>query len=259
MIDKTINEQIPITIDEIVSDCSYAINKGVNMIHLHSRYQDGQNSNDPVFINEVVYELKKINKDVIVIASTSGRLTPDFNDRSKVLDANIEMGSLTLSSHNFLNQASINTPETIRKILGKMKSNGIKPELEIFDSGMINFAKKLIKEGLIEEPVYANIFFGNIAGAQADLKSIAFMLDLVPDDWIISFAGIGRFFYEIQIPALMYANGLRFGLEDCIYSDLNKSKIIDNNYLINNVLKKLEACEKKIINSMRLRKLLQIK
>ena len=229
------------------------------MIHLHSRDKDAQNSYDPVFINEVVSELKKINKDVIVIASTSGRFTPDFKDRSKVLDANIEMGSLTLSSHNFLNQASINTPETIRKILGKMKSNGIKPELEIFDSGMINFAKKLIKEGLIEEPVYANIFFGNITGAQADLKHIAFILDLVPDDWIISLAGIGRFFYQIQIPALMFANGLRFGLEDCIYTDFYKSDIIGNDYLLKQVLKKVKACEKKIISNKKLRKIIELR
>ena len=81
-------------------------------------------------------------------------------------DLKPDMGSLTLSSLNFNKTASVNSPDMIKKLAGKMKEKGIVPELEAFDAGMINYAKYLEHKGLITAPHYVNLLLGNIACAQ---------------------------------------------------------------------------------------------
>ena len=86
------------------------------------------------------------------------------------------MGSLTLSSVNFNKQASVSSPDMIQTLALEMKGRGILPELEVFDTGMINYAKYLERKGLLEPPHYFNLILGNVACAQADLLHIGTML-----------------------------------------------------------------------------------
>ncbi len=101
------------------------------------------------------------------------------------------MASLMLSSLNFNNQASINEPSMIIELCKKMLAMGVKPELEAFDSGMINYAKHLIKKGLITPPHYLNLILGNIACAQADLLHAGLMVHDLPKDSFISIGDAG--------------------------------------------------------------------
>jgi len=80
-----------------------------------------------------------------------------------------DMASLTLGSLNFSTEASISDPATVMRLAAIMKERGIRPELEVFDLGMVNFAKVLIDKGLIEPPFYFNILLGNPGSAQASL------------------------------------------------------------------------------------------
>ena len=79
------------------------------------------------------------------------------------------MASLTLSSLNFNKKASINEPDAIIALAQEMADKGIKPELEIFDLGMANYANYLLDKGILKPPLYANVILGNIACAQPDL------------------------------------------------------------------------------------------
>ena len=116
------------------------------------------------------------NKEIILGVSTSGRNYPEFEKRSEVLEIKgphkPEMASLTLSSLNFNRTASMNSPQMIQALVKKMNSYNIKPELEVFDLGMINYAKYLEQKGLLEPPHYFNLIVGNIACAQADLLHV---------------------------------------------------------------------------------------
>ncbi len=91
------------------------------------------------------------------MVSTSGRLYNDFEKRSEVLelsrDLKPDMASLTLGSINFFNSISVNHPDMIVRLLNKINDCGIKPELEVFDVGMVNFANYLIKKAYLNHRI----------------------------------------------------------------------------------------------------------
>ena len=138
----------------------------------------------PVYRAEVygriIAGIRSFSRDLIVCVSLSGRNFTQFEQRAEPLqlsgDLKPDMGSLTLSSLNFNNVASVNAPDMVQKLASEMKSRGIVPELEAFDAGMINYAKYLQKKGLLKPPHYFNLLLGNIACAQADLLHAGIMM-----------------------------------------------------------------------------------
>ena len=177
---KEMVESVPIHPVEIIEQVLEAAELGANMVHLHARDKE---TSQPTYAKEIYSEIidgiRKKNKHLVICVSTSGRTTNEFKFRSECLELTGKLkpdfGSLTLSSMNFNQQASVNTPEMIQSLAGKMLDCGIKPELEAFDPGMINYAKYLIKKGLVKPPYYFNIMLGNIASTQADLLSLGLM------------------------------------------------------------------------------------
>jgi uncharacterized protein (DUF849 family) len=145
------------------------------------------------------------------------------------------MGSLTLSSLNFNKIASINTPDMIQNLAGKMLALGIAPELEAFDAGMINYAKFLIKKGLLKPPYYFNLLLGNIACAQADILYAGIMIRDLPDESIWSLAGIGDEQLKMNSVAIAIGGGVRVGLEDNIWFDSERTVLARNTDLIKRI------------------------
>ena len=166
------------------------------------------------------------------------------------------MASLTLSSLNFNQIASINTPEMIKALAAEMKSRGIKPELEAFDAGMINFAKYLEKKGLIEAPHYFNLLLGNIACAQADLLHAGIMIRDLPQGSYWSLAGVGKTQLMMNSLAIAAGGGVRVGLEDNVWYDLNRTRPATNADLLNRIHVLAEANERNIMTPASFRKLL---
>ncbi len=162
-----------------------------------------------------------------------------FESRSAVLElkgmSKPDMGSLTLSSLNFTDGTSTNTPEMIISLLTKMNDNDIKPELEVFDVGMINYSKYLIKKGLLKPPYYYNIICGNISSAQANMEDVILMINSLPENSIYSLGGFGFDQLKMNIYGLINANGIRIGLEDNLYFDESK-KLASNEMLIDRIL-----------------------
>lgn len=131
------------------------------MVHLHARDRDGLPSCDRAIFGDIIAGIRERHPDTVIVVTTSGRNFSELERRAAVLELDgslkPDMASLTLGSLNFPGQASVNSPETIQRLAEMMKTRGIRPELEIFDLGMINFARWLIKRGLIEPPFYFNI------------------------------------------------------------------------------------------------------
>ena len=93
-----------------------------------------------------------------------------------------------------------------------------RPELEVFDLGMANLARVLLKEGLVTAPLYVNVLLGNVAGVQADLQQLAAILAALPPDCGVSVAGIGRSQLAANGLGLLAPDGVRVGLEDNLWS-----------------------------------------
>jgi uncharacterized protein (DUF849 family) len=116
-----------------------------------------------------------------------------------------------------------------------MRSRGIKPELEAFDAGMINYAKYLIHKGLLQPPFYFNLILGNIACAQADLLHAGVLLHDLPQPSLVAFGGVGRAQLPVNALAVAMGYGVRVGLEDNIWFDQPRTRLATNLDLIRRI------------------------
>ena len=238
---KEMTVYVPVSTDEIVTQVLEASELGVNMAHLHAR--DPENGL-PTFKKDVygniIRGIRKVKKDLILCVSTSGRLFPEYGQRSECMDLDGAMkpdfASLTLSSVNFNKHASINSPDTIQRLAARMKETGIRPEFEVFDLGMINYAKYLIRKGYFSPPYYFNFILGNVACAQADLLHLGLMIKELPEGSIWSVGGVGNHQLKANVMGLLSGGGVRVGLEDNIWYDADRKKLATNRALIERIL-----------------------
>jgi 3-keto-5-aminohexanoate cleavage enzyme len=168
------------------------------------------------------------------------------------------MGSLTLSSLNFSDNESINTPEMIKKLINKMNETNIKPELEVFDNGMINASKYYIKKGLLKPPFYYNLMIGNLYTCQDSLNDISSMINNLPPNSIFSLGGIGNCQKRVNYLGLLYADGVRVGLEDFIYEDEHRTQLISNFDLVKRLVDFCNNNNFNILNAKEVRSILKI-
>lgn len=260
---KSLTPHVPVEPNEIVDDVLQCCEIGITMVHIHPRDSKGDPAWQPELFEEIITGIRKYEPELIICVTCSGRTYQEFEKRSAALsldgDAKPDMASLTLSSVNFNKVASINEPKIIIALAEKMKEKGIKPELEAFDLGMVNYAKYLIKKGLLTSPYYFNLLFGNIACAQANLLSVGLMERELPEDSVYSFAGIGRFQLMINSIGVVNGGGVRIGLEDNIWFDSKRTKLATNLMLIDRIKRIASAFEREIMTPKEARKLLKLK
>lgn len=212
---KKDNPKLPITPEEIARDVESCHNLGAQIFHIHARDNDETPTWKKDNYQHIVDAIRDRCPEVILCVSTSGRHWSDIDQRAECLDcSDIDMGSLTLGSMNFYKSVSNNHPDIIRELLIRMNNKGIKPELEIFDIGHLFFAHRLIKEGLLHPPYYFNVLLGSPWSMPLSIDVVSLLIRNLPSCSIFSFAGIGKFQYEANLLGLLYANGIRIGLED---------------------------------------------
>ena len=227
------NSFAPLLPSEIIEDVHEAHEVGITLVHLHAREEDLSNTYKKSIYRDIIEGIKKHCEDISICVSLSGRYFNDFNKRTEVLELYPDMASLTLSSLNFLSSASINDLDTIIKILEKMQKFGVIPELECFDSGMINASKWLIDKGYLSGPLYYNVILGNVFNAQCNLSSISDIKSSLPKDSVVTIGGIGSNQLKSNIYGLLDFDGVRIGLEDNLY--LNGKIKATNIQLLNRI------------------------
>jgi 3-keto-5-aminohexanoate cleavage enzyme len=238
---KKMTPKVPILPEEIVEQVLEAAELGANMAHIHGRdIETGQPTYKKEIYSEIINGIRKKNREIIIGVTTSGRTYSEFEKRSECLeltgDVKPDFGSLTLSSVNFNDQASVNSPQMIKALAKKMLDNGIRPELEVFDLGMINYAYYLIRKDFIKPPYYFNLILGNIACAQANLLSLGLMVKELPEHSIWSAGGVGNFQLTANAMSLIAGGGVRIGLEDNIYFDAERAFLATNRELIERII-----------------------
>jgi 3-keto-5-aminohexanoate cleavage enzyme len=259
---KDMTPHIPIAPEEIVEDVKKCSELGVSIVHIHARDAAGQPSCSTEYYKRITEGIRRLNRDIIICASTSGRFSKSFEERSAVLDLKDkhrpDMASLTLSSLNFNHEASINSPDTIQSLAKKMLDAGIKPELEVFDCGMINYSKYLIKKGLLKPPYYYNLLFGNIACMQANPMSLGMAISELPAESIWSAAGIGDFQLTMNSLGIICGGGVRTGLEDNIWYDSKRTRLATNYDLVKRVVDIAKVHDREIATPREVREILHL-
>lgn len=220
---KAMNSSVPISPLEIIEQVHEAYEIGITIAHIHARDEDGV----PTYrkrVYAIIFEgIRKYCPDLVICGSCSGRNFPEFEKRSEIIEIKPDMCSLTLSSLNFIQQASINAPEMIVRLAEKMKEFGVVPEFECFDLGMINYGFYLIEKEIAKPPYYWNLLFGNIAGFQANLNSLSAGVNEIPRDHYISFGGLAKQQLPAVSTAIAMGYGVRIGLEDNLWYDSEKT------------------------------------
>lgn len=236
---KAQTAHVPVTPIEIALDVERCSKIGITSVHVHARDESGLPDWKLETYKQVVSEIKYRTPEILINVSTSGRNWSELEKRADCLaldgDLKPDLASLTLSSLNFLSGPSVNPPEVIEGLARIMVERGITPELEIFDLGMVNVANVLAKKGILNGQIVANLFLGNIAGAQATLGELAIMVDRLPEGTYWSGAGIGDFRDHTHAMALAAGAGVRVGLEDGIFLDNSRKELATNEALVKKV------------------------
>lgn len=230
---------VPLTPVEIAEDVARCADIGITSVHIHARDEQGQPDWRADTYKSIVYEIKSRTPDILINVSTSGRNWSELEKRADCLaldgDLKPDLASLTLSSLNFLSGASVNQPIMVEELARIMQERNIVPELEIFDLGMVNMIGVLRKKSLLKAPLVANVFFGNIAGAQATASEFGVTIDRLPGETIWSGAGIGQYRDVAHAFSLASGGGIRVGLEDGIFLDYTSRSLATNEKLVERV------------------------
>ncbi|HET8763247.1 MAG TPA: 3-keto-5-aminohexanoate cleavage protein [Gemmatimonadales bacterium] len=237
---RAMTPHVPLTPAEVVADVLESADAGANLVHLHARDEAGLPHYDREIYARQIAGIREARPDLTLCVSLSGRTYGALEQRADPLelrgDLRPDMGSLTLASLNFPQQASINAPDMVRRLAERMQDRGIKPELEVFDVGMVNYANYLIDKGIITPPFYFNILLGNLASAQATPAQLAAILSALPPGSIWCLAGIGRQQLTANTLGLLWGDGVRVGLEDNIWWDGRRKVLATNRALVERVV-----------------------
>ncbi len=247
---RAMSPHIPLKVNEIVEQVHEANEIGITLVHLHARNEQTELPDwDPALYARILEGVRKHCPDLVLCVSLSGRNFNEFDKRSAVIELRPDMGSLTLSSLNFTQQASVNAPDMIRDLALKMNDYGVKPELEVFDLGMIHYGRYLVEKQIIKPPFYWNIIAGNIAGIQTDLVELGIAVKQLPPASFWAFGGIGRQQITATTLAVAMGGGVRIGLEDNIYFDAQRKHLATNADLLRRVHQLADMFERPLMTS----------
>lgn len=257
---KADNPSVPVTPDEIADDAARCREAGAAIVHIHARDEDGRPTWRADVYADIIRKVRERCPDVIVCVSTSGRLWNELERRSEVLeldgDLKPDMASLTVGSLNFPKQASVNEPAMIAALAEHMRERHIVPELEIFDLGMVDYAKFLIEHGVLAPPHYFNLLLGSLGTLSASPLNLALVVQSLPPGATWAAAGIGRFQFPMNALAITMGGHVRVGLEDNLWMDERKERPASNVQLVERLVALARATEREIATPEQARRLI---
>ncbi len=256
---KENNPAVPYTVEEVVREAKSAYEAGAALIHLHVRWDDGTPTQDKGRFQEMVDAIRKECPDVIIQPSTGGAVGMTDLERlqSTEITPTPEMATLDCGTCNFGgDEIFINTENTINNFGDIMKQRGIKPECEVFDKGMIDFALKAAKKGHIDYPIH----FDFVLGVQmtATPRDLVFMATSVPADSTWTATGIGKNCWGIVATTIALGGHVRVGFEDNVY--ISKGVLAKSNgEMVERVVQMAKLMNREIATPAEAREILGLK
>ncbi|NOK35956.1 3-keto-5-aminohexanoate cleavage protein [Corallococcus exercitus] len=260
---ETTREQtpyLPITAEEIAEDAAKCREAGAAMVHIHVRTAEGKPSQDAELFRAAIRAIRK-RTDVLVQVSTGGAVGMDVDERCGGLTLTgadkPDMATLTTGTVNFGEEVFWNPRPLVRDIAKRIKSIGLKPELECFDVGMIDEARYLAKEGLVDLPAHFDFVLGVPGTLQARPEVLDFMISALPEGSSWTVAGVGRQQLPFVDEAAKRGGNARVGLEDNIY--LSKGVLAKGNFeLVAEAAKRARAAGRELATPEQARQLLRL-
>jgi len=210
---------IPITPEEIAQSALDAWQAGAAVVHLHIRDPEtGLGSQDVELFRRVIEPIRE-KTDLILSLTTSGipgRNLP-IEERLAPLSLKPELASFDAGSINLGGNVFINTPDFLDQAAAMMEAAGVKPEIEIFDLGMMMTTLRMRQEGKLADPLHFQFVLGTPWGAPATPKAFLHIYEYLPPEATWSNIGIGTGQLPMAMMALIMGGHIRVGMEDNIY------------------------------------------
>lgn len=236
MPNKAQNPNVPTSVDEIIADGVRCFDAGATILHLHARNDDGVATSDPARYEAILSGIRAQRPEAVLCATTTRRGVSNPGDRLAVLsltgDAKPDMASLTMGSVDFRDVSVTATEAEVRDKAALMLEKGIKPELEIFHSGMLNSLKLLMAKDLFRTPVYCNFILGLPHMAQATSAELNHLIATLPSDTLWAAGGAGYAQYRVNLLSIALGGHVRVGLEDNLWMDMGREKLATNQTLV---------------------------
>ncbi|MCP3137563.1 3-keto-5-aminohexanoate cleavage enzyme [Pyxidicoccus xibeiensis] len=260
---ETTREQtphLPITAEEIAEDAVRCREAGAAMVHLHVRTPDGKPSQDAELFRAAIRAIRK-RTDVLIQTSTGGAVGMTVDQRCGPLTLTgadrPDMATLTTGTVNFGEEVFWNPRPLVRDIARRIRALGLKPELECFDVGMIDEARYLAKEGLVDLPAHFDFVLGVPGTLQPRPEVLDFMIAALPEGSTWTVAGVGRHQLPYVDEAAKRGGNARVGLEDNIY--VSKGVLAKGNWeLVAEAVKRARANGREPATPEQARKLLRL-
>ena len=262
------SELVPVTPVEIADAALEAARAGAAIVHIHVREPStGGPSRDPALYREVVERIRASDVDVVlnltagmggdlVLGGVDSPLPPNLEGTDMagaterlehVAELRPEICTLDCGTMNFAegDYVMTNTPSMLREMARQIRELGVRPEIEVFDTGHLVFAKQLIEEGLVDEPAMLQLCMGIPYGAPDDPGTLLALVNQLPDDCVFSAFAIGRAQLPYVALAPIVGGNVRVGLEDNIW--LERGVKATNGQLVERAVAILEAMNVRVL------------
>lgn len=210
---------IPLQPKEIADDVYACWQAGASIAHIHVRDDDDKSSMDFDKFTETVERIRATDCDIVINLTTSGQLGLEDEDRMRhIIALKPELASYDCGSMNWGHSTVFeNSPRFLEKLGMVMQENNIKPEIEIFDAGMVYNALYYLKKGILKAPLHFQFVLGAPGGMTATVENLMFLKTLIPADSTWGALGIGKGHLPIMYTTLALGGHVRVGMEDNIY------------------------------------------
>lgn len=275
------SDRVPVTPQQIADAALEAARAGAAVVHIHVRDPaTGKGARDPKLYREVVERVRGSDVDVVinltagmggdlVLGSAEVPLPPDeagtdmagATERLEhVAELLPEICTLDCGSMNFAaggDYVLVNSPAILRAMARRIQELGVRPELEVFDTGHLVLVKELIAEGLIDEPPLIQLCTGIPYGAPDDPLTLLAMVQQLPPGAIFSTFSIGRMQLPFVAMAALVGGNVRVGLEDNVY--LSRGRLATNGELVERAVRILEAMNVRVLGPDEVRDKLRLR
>jgi 3-dehydrocarnitine:acetyl-CoA trimethylamine transferase len=274
------SELVPVLPEQIAAAAVEAAGAGAAIVHIHVRNPDtGGPSRDPALYRQVVERIRASGTDVVlnltagmggdlVLGGVESPLPPSdagtdmagATERlAHVAELQPEICTLDCGTMNFSegDYVMTNTPSMLREMARQIQALGVRPEIEVFDTGHLVFAKQLIAEGLVDEPAILQLCLGIPYGAPDDPDTLLALVHALPSGCVFSTFSIGRMQLPFVALAPIVGGNVRVGLEDNIW--LARGVKATNGALVERAVAILEAINVRVLGPNEVREKLRLR
>ncbi|MCK4583581.1 3-keto-5-aminohexanoate cleavage protein [Candidatus Bathyarchaeota archaeon] len=228
-VSKATTPYVPSTVDEIVKEVVASVEAGASVVHLHAKnpVTGEAYSGDPNPVLREYVERIKEEVDVMINLTTGGGRVgnpPEVWDRlveercklgQEMMSLN--MGTMNRWAEHPTGDIFLNTVKMIERWCGYMASHGVKPEHEVYDTGMINVCRQIADKGIVPEPLHIQFVMVGRTGFLPSPRMLQYSVDLLPPGWTWSVCALGRHQIPMAAVATVMGGHVRVGFEDNVY------------------------------------------